>query len=41
VAAFFRFFLENTNELSTSVGYIGLKDEDLAASKATLEAILK
>jgi phosphate transport system substrate-binding protein len=41
VAAFFRFFLENTNELSTSVGYIGLKDEDLIASKATLEAALK
>ena len=41
VAAFFRFFLENTNELSASVGYIGLKDEDLAASKAALEAALK
>ena len=41
VAAFFRFFLENTNELSPSVGYIGLKDEDLAAAKAALEAALK
>ena len=41
VAAFFRFFLENTNELSAEVGYIGLNDADLAASKATLEAALK
>ncbi|NQW55734.1 MAG: PstS family phosphate ABC transporter substrate-binding protein [Chloroflexi bacterium] len=41
VAAFFRFFLENTNELSTEVGYIGLNDADLAAAKATLEAALK
>jgi len=41
VAAFFRFFLDHTNELSTSVGYIGLKDEDLAAAKAALEAALK
>jgi phosphate transport system substrate-binding protein len=41
VAAFFRFFLENTNALSTEVGYIGLNDADLAAAKATLEAALK
>ena len=41
VAAFFRFFLENTNELSTEVGYIGLNDADLAAAKATLEAAIK
>jgi len=41
VAAFFRFFLENTNTLSTEVGYIGLNDADLAAAKATLEAALK
>jgi phosphate transport system substrate-binding protein len=41
VAAFFRFFLENTNELSAEVGYIGLNDADLAAAKATLEAALK
>jgi len=41
VAAFFRFFLENTNELSASVGYIGLNDADLAAAKAALEAALK
>lgn len=41
VAAFFRFFLENTNALSTEVGYIGLNDADLAAAKATLEAAIK
>jgi phosphate transport system substrate-binding protein len=41
VAAFFRFFLENTNELSAEVGYIGLNDADLAAAKATLEAAIK
>jgi phosphate transport system substrate-binding protein len=41
VAAFFRFFLENTNALSAEVGYIGLNDADLAAAKATLEAALK
>jgi phosphate transport system substrate-binding protein len=41
VAAFFRFFLENTNELAAEVGYIGLGDADLAAAKATLEAALK
>jgi ABC-type phosphate transport system substrate-binding protein len=41
VAAFFRFFLENTNALSAEVGYIGLNDADLAAAKATLEAAIK
>jgi phosphate transport system substrate-binding protein len=41
VAAFFRFYLENTNELSEAVGYIGLNDADLSAAKATLEAALK
>jgi phosphate transport system substrate-binding protein len=41
VAAFFRFFLENTNTLSAEVGYIGLNDEDLAAAKAILEGALK
>ena len=41
VAAFFRFYLENTNELSEAVGYIGLNDADLSAAKATLEATLK
>ena len=41
VAAFFRFFLENTVELSTEVGYIGLNDADLASVKAKLEAALK
>ena len=41
VAAFFRFYLEHTKDLSTSVGYIAMKDEDLAASKAALEAALK
>jgi phosphate transport system substrate-binding protein len=41
VAAFFRFFLENTNELAAEVGYIGLGDADLAAAKATLEAAIK
>lgn len=41
VAAFFRFFLENTNELSAEVGYIGLNDADMAAAKAILEAALK
>lgn len=41
VVAFFRFFLENTNALSTEVGYIGLNDAELAAAKATLEAAIK
>lgn len=41
VAAFFRFYLENTNELSEAVGFIGLNDADLSAAKATLEATLK
>jgi phosphate transport system substrate-binding protein len=41
VAAFFRFYLDHANDLATSVGYIGLKDADLAASKAALEAALK
>jgi phosphate transport system substrate-binding protein len=41
VAAFFRFLLENTSELSVEVGYIAISDADLAAAKATLEAALK
>ncbi len=41
VAAFFRFLLENTSELSTEVGYIAISDADLAASKAILEAAIK
>jgi phosphate transport system substrate-binding protein len=41
VAAFFRFLLENTSELSVEVGYIAISDADLAASKAILEAAIK
>lgn len=41
VAAFFRFLLENTSELSVEVGYIAISDADLAAAKATLEAAIK
>ena len=41
VAAFFRFLLENTSELSVEVGYIAISDADLAASKALLEAAIK
>ena len=41
VAAFFRFYLENASALSESVGYIGLGDADMSASKATLEDALK
>ena len=41
VAAFFRFLLENTSELSAEVGYIAISDADLAASKAILEAAIK
>lgn len=41
VAAFFRFLLENTSELSVEVGYIAISDADLAAAKALLEAAIK
>jgi phosphate transport system substrate-binding protein len=41
VAAFFRFLLENTSELSAEVGYIAVSDADLAAAKAILEAAIK
>jgi phosphate transport system substrate-binding protein len=41
VAAFFRFLLENTSELSVEVGYIAISDADLAASKVILEAAIK
>jgi phosphate transport system substrate-binding protein len=41
VAAFYRFLLENTSELSVEVGYIAISDADLAASKALLEAAIK
>lgn len=41
VAAFFRYYLDNVDQVLGDVGYIALPEADLAASKAALEAALK
>lgn len=41
VATFFRFYLDTVHQVVGDVGYIALPDDQLAASKNTLEAALK